>query len=123
MSESGTTFHVGHIYVTRGGLGSSTPTVDCTQKVRTDRGSVHWVVHNTSGGELTDVCVKNFTPVDTDRAMRILSGALPDDLCSGRIAAGGKGHIPGHFNGQPGDVYNYEIWVDGKLASDPQLEI
>jgi hypothetical protein len=120
MSESGQTVVVAQIYVTGAG---DPPTVDCTQKVKSGLGLVIWQVHNNSGSDLTNVQLTNFTPSDTNiQAVELRSGA-PSDLSTGPIPNGHRRTVPAVFRGRPGDVYTYDIEVNGRVANDPQLEI
>jgi hypothetical protein len=119
MSESGQTVVVAQIYVTAGG---DDPTIQVTQKVKSGLGLVIWHVHNNSGTDLTNVKVANFTRADTNIDIEIRSGAF-SDLSTGPIPNGQQRTIPGFFRGRPGDVYNYDVEVNGEVAADPQLEI
>jgi hypothetical protein len=120
MSETAPTFIVAQIHVTSG---DATPAVTYTSRVRSGFGVVIWFVHNDTGDELDNVKVGHFTPAANGiGALGILSGSFAD-LNTGPIPDGHKAILPGVFVGRPGDVYNYEIEVDGRLAADPQLEI
>lgn len=120
MSSSANTVMVAKISVTSAGV---SPTVVATAKVKTEAGIVIWRVKNNSGGDLENVKITNFSPAPGNpHDLRLQSGSF-DDLDTGPISSGHSANIPALFEGDPGDIYNYEIWVDGHLASDPQLEI
>jgi len=119
MSASGQTVVVAQIYVTAAG---ENPTVECTEKVKSGMGLVIWQVHNNSGSALTNVELANFTPAVAGIQLEIRSGAF-SDLSTGPIPDGHRKTIPGFFAGRLGDVYNYDIKVNGHVAADPQLEI
>jgi hypothetical protein len=119
MSATAPTFIVAQIHVTSGG---ATPTVTCTSKVRSGLGIVIWFVHNDCDDDLNSVKLINFRRVTASADLKILSGSFPD-LDTGPIASGHKSVLPGVFLGTPGDVYEYDVQVNGHLAADPQLEI
>ena len=85
-------------------------------------GLVIWQVHNNSGSALTNVELADFTPAVADIQLEIQSGEF-SDLSTGPIPDGHRRTIPGFFLGRLGDVYNYDIKVDGHVAADFQLEI
>lgn len=120
MSESGQTTTVAQIYVTQGG---SNPTVQCTQKVKSAAGLVLWQVHNNSGADVTNVAVTNFSAAVANAQDLIIRSGSFADLNTGPIPNGQQRTLPGVFQGNPGDVYNYDIKVDNHIAADPQLEI
>jgi len=120
MSSTANTVMVAKINVTSGG---GSPAVTATAKVKTHSGMVIWRVKNNTGSTLDNVKMTNFVPTGGNtQDLRIQSGSF-DDIDTGPIPSGHIANIPVLFDGDVGQVYNYEIWVDGYLASDPQLEI
>jgi len=119
MSDTAPTFIVAQIHVTSVG---TPPAVTFTSKVRSGLGIVIWFVHNDCDADLDSVKLVNFRRVRASADLKIISGSFPD-LDTGPIASGHKSVLPGVFLGTPGDVYEYDVQVNGQLAADPQLEI
>ena len=112
MSSRGYTEGTAYIDVT------SLEAVECTQRVRSRNNSVTWLVRNLTKVEVT-VDLKNFKGVAGAGPL----GYTPLDLSIGPLPPGHRGAIRGDFTGRPGDVYDYGVVVNGRTATDPQIEI
>jgi hypothetical protein len=118
MSQSSDTVGVAYIDV------ETLTTVTVTRRVKTAGGAVIWKVQNFTSSDVT-VCLENFTP-HRGIAPGLSTGnawLLPDGKCTRSLGRGDRGVIVGIFNGTPGDVYDYDVYVNGTRATDPQLEI
>ena len=118
MSQSSDTVGVAYIDV------ETLSTVMVTRRVKTAGGAVIWKVRNFTSSDVT-VCLEHFVShggiapgISTSNAW-----LLPSGKCTGTLCQGDRGVIVGLFNGTPGDVYDYDVYVNGTKATDPQLEI
>ncbi len=111
MSSSGHTVGAAQLDVT------ASDRVVCTQRVKSVNNRVIWLVRNLTDGDVT-VGLQNFRPVaGADKRLRY------PPLSIGPLPPGHRGAIRGDFTGRPGDVYDYDVVVNGKTATDPQIEI
>lgn len=118
MSESTRTTGIARIEVT----GPNQVTV--TQRVVSVGGGVAWLVHNRTNVPIT-VCVNNFqpSPISDKKAPFQATFLLPQDRCTGTLEHDHTGVIAAQAKGYPGQVFTYEVTVNGHKTTDPELEI
>jgi hypothetical protein len=122
MSYSANTTGIARIEV-------NTPTeVEVTQRVHSVGGGVAWQVHNNTDSPVK-VCVVNFMLQPSGGAGASNPNPSIDfltqhDACSDNLQPGKRGIIGAFFqNATPGQVYTYDVQVNGTIAADPELEI
>lgn len=96
--------------------------IEVTRRVKTIFGGASWRVINRSKDAVM-VCVSNFRPassLDQELGRRLL---LPTGDCTHSLPSRHSGWIVAEFDGRPGDLYNYDVLVNGTPAADPELEI
>ena len=82
-------------------------------------GAVVWTIHNKSGSSIR-VELANFTPNSSEPPLDV-TWLTPNPTDA--IANNHKGSIVALAHGEEGDVYNYDVKVNGSVIADPQLEI
>src|SRR5215510_188083 len=86
--------------------------VTITRRVKTIFGGVAWRVINRSTDDVT-VCVRNFRPATAlepkvlDRHLLLQTGD-----CTRALPSRQSGWIVAEFQGRPGDLFNYDVFVN-----------
>ena len=95
-------------------------TTTCTPRLKT--GAVlhqaGWLVQNDTDAQIS-VDLRNFTLQEGAGPLSI-NWVVAPPVSVGRH---GKAVIVGLFDAGEGDLYKYDVYVNGELALDPQLEI
>jgi hypothetical protein len=118
MSENARTTGIARIEV------NSPNQVTVTQRVVTVGGGVAWLVHNNTNSPVT-VCVNNFQPlpISEKKAPFQATFLLPQNHCTGTLEHNQIGVIAAQAKGYQGQVFTYEVTVNGHKTTDPELEI
>jgi hypothetical protein len=120
MKEGGETYGVGDIYVT---IAPPDPQVFCTHRIHSSGGHVLWIVSNETGVNLENVEVTNFRRAGGGGNLSIQWQTTSGGGSSGPIPSWQRRPIRAEFDGSPGEVYDYDILINGVNVLDPQIEI